>query len=150
MKLLILSSCTGEKAQVPHNQLTLNDFQAGAKHLKAREKELTEHLTTAENLYTGQQHVRLMRGIEVIRGTNGANDLDFQILSAGYGLIPADRKIAPYEATFHGMKKGELRDWANQLGAARDFAKLMTRKRDLNLILLGDSYLEACGITTEN
>ena len=101
----------------------------------------------AESLYMGQQHVRLMRGVELIREAGKQVNLEFQILSAGYGVIPADRKIAPYEATFQGMKKGELRNWAEQLCVAKDFAALTGAKRDLNMILLGDSYLEACQIT---
>ncbi|MDA7618300.1 hypothetical protein N8703_03275 [Verrucomicrobia bacterium] len=44
------------------------------------------------------------------------------------------------------MKKGELRHWAEQLDVAKDFAALMATKRDLSIILLGDSYLEACQI----
>ena len=147
MKLLILTSCTGEKHVSDPAQLTLEDFQAGAAHVKKREKEISSKLTSAEALYSGQQHVRLMRGIDVIRGKKGTFDLDFEILSAGYGLIPSDRKIAPYEATFTGMKKGELREWAAQLDVGKDFAVMMSGKRDLNLILLGDLYLEACGIT---
>lgn len=147
MKLLILTSCTGEKHVEDVAQLTLDDFRAGPAHVADREQELSETLTLAEALYSGQQHVRLMRGIELIRGQNGSFDLDFEILSAGYGLIPSDRKIAPYEATFTGMKKGELREWAAQLDVGKDFAALMSKKRDLNLILLGDLYLEACGIT---
>lgn len=149
MKLLILTSCTGEKHVEDSAQLTLDDFRVGAAHVAEREKELAEKLTPAEELYSGQQHVRLMRGIDLIRRQNGTFDLDFEILSAGYGLIPSDRKIAPYEATFQGMKKGELRGWAGRLDVAKDFAVLMAKKRDLNVILLGDAYLEACGISKE-
>ena len=146
MQLLILTSCTGEKACKPANQLVLDDFCSGRKHLQSREKELKDFLMSAESLYTGQQHVRLMRGVNLIREAGKQVNLEFQILSAGYGVIPSDRKIAPYEATFQGMKKGELRNWAEQLCVAKDFNVLMATKRDLSIILLGDSYLEACQI----
>ncbi|MDB4777453.1 tRNA-guanine transglycosylase DpdA [Verrucomicrobia bacterium] len=88
-----------------------------------------------------------MRGIDLVKEREKQIELEFQILSAGYGLISYNRKIAPYETTFQGMKKRELRDWANQLGIANDFSALMNTKRSLNIILLGDSYLEACQIT---
>lgn len=149
MKLLILTSCTGEKHECDPAQLTLEDFQRGPAHVTAREKEVLDKMTPAEALYSGQQHVRLMRGVDMIREQKGKTDLEFEILSAGYGLIRSDQKIAPYEATFTGMKKGELREWAAQLNVGKDFAALMSGKRDLNLILLGDLYLEACGITEE-
>ena len=41
MKVLVVTSCTGEKKFSPENQLTLDDFRE-AKKLKAREKELEE------------------------------------------------------------------------------------------------------------
>ena len=44
MKFLILTSCTGEKYVSSPEQLTLEDFQAGASSIKAREKELAETL----------------------------------------------------------------------------------------------------------
>jgi hypothetical protein len=130
-------------------QLTLEDFRTSKTHVKEREKTLKDKLTLAEKLYSGQQHVRLMRGVELLRSKKDQVDLGFQILSAGYGLIPANRKIAPYETTFQGMKKTELRDWAAQLSIPKDFQRVISEKRNLNLILLGDSYLEACGITDE-
>ncbi len=104
-------------------QLTLEDYQSGPAHVKKREKEISSKPTSAEALYSGQQHVRLMQGIDLIRGKKGTFDLDFEILSAGYGLIPSDRNIAPYEATFTGMKKGELREWAAQLDVGKDFRR---------------------------
>ncbi|MEZ5325788.1 MAG: tRNA-guanine transglycosylase DpdA [Verrucomicrobiales bacterium] len=148
MRILILTSCTGEKHVSCENQLTLEDFRAGGEHLKAREKELAEHLAPAGLLYSGQQHVRLMRGVDAVRGQKDSGiTIDLKVLSAGYGIVDEGKKIAPYEATFTGMKSKEVRDWGQQLGVPEDFSKLMAGSYDFVLVLLGDLYLGACNVT---
>lgn len=149
MKILILTSCTGEKAVDHPSQLTLEDFQVGAKHLARREKELADCCRTAGEIYTGVQHVRLMRGIGAIRNADGKSQIDLHVLSAGYGVIPESRKVAPYEVTFATMKAKELREWADSLKVPRDFRKTVGKEYDLGLILLGDHYLKACDLDAE-
>ncbi len=150
MRILVITSCTGEKAVTSDNALKLDDFALGGKHLMQREKELKELMRPAEELYTGQQHVRLMRGVQTIREHGNNNGiplkLDLWVLSAGYGMVPGDRKLAPYECTFQGMKSKELRDWANKLKVPDQFREIVYKKYDIALILLGDSYLTACSI----
>jgi hypothetical protein len=145
MNLSILSSCTGEKAFTHKMQLTICDFQAGPSKLKQKETEFSTLLTPAENLYTGEQHKRLMRGIEELRRNSNVN-LAFHIISAGYGLITSDRNILPYEATFTGMNKKQLVQWANTLNIPKDFRKTITAPYDFGMILLGEKYLEACQV----
>lgn len=150
MRILVITSCTGEKAVTSDQALTLDDFALGGKHLKQREKELKDLMRPAEDLYTGQQHVRLMRGVQSIREHGSSNGtplkLDLWVLSAGYGLVPGDRKLAPYECTFQGMKSKELREWADKLKVPEQFRELVAAKYDLGLILLGDSYLSVCRV----
>lgn len=104
-RIRVITSCTGEKTVSSDEALTLEDFRKGAAHVESREAELSSVLTSAEDLYSGQQHVRLMRGIRSYRSANGNKaDIDLWILSAGYGLIPSDQKLAPYECTFQDMR----------------------------------------------
>jgi hypothetical protein len=142
MKIFILTSCTGEKVVTHEKSLTLADFQLGVEHVYKRELELDQVLKTAAEMYTGQQHVRLMRGLKHVADTEGLN-IKINILSAGYGIIKSDCKIAPYEATFATMKKRELIGWAKTLNVPADFRSLASETYDLGLILLGDNYLEA-------
>ena len=64
MRILILTSCTGNKKSKPKNQLTIEDFRAGNEHLKNRTKELQENQVSAKELYTGGQHLCLMRALD--------------------------------------------------------------------------------------
>ncbi len=149
MKILILTSCTGEKAVDHPKQLTLEDFQAGAKHVAKREKEIADSCRTAGEIYTGEQHLRLMRGVAAMRQAGSGkskNEVNLHILSAGYGVIPESRVVAPYETTFATMKTKELREWADVLKVPEDFRKTVVWKYDLGLILLGDNYLQACAV----
>ena len=144
MRIVVITSCTGEKAVESPEALTLEDFQKGPAHVKAREKALGSLLMPAEDLYTGQQHVRLMRGIKAFRAQAPKHTLDLFVLSAGYGVVKGDQKLAPYEATFATLKKGPLRKWADQLGVRQAFRETLAAPYDLALVLLGDDYLEAC------
>jgi hypothetical protein len=147
MKLLILSACTGKKFLKHKNQLVLDDFLQGDDHIAAREKELLGLLTPAEALYSGEQHVRLMRGVNQLKSFPKKNiHIDFWILSAGYGLIHANKKIAPYECTFQGMKVKLLKKLAKARNITADFRKITSQPYDFALFLLGDSYLKSCSI----
>lgn len=141
MRILVISSCTGEKAVNDDRRLTLADFRQGPDHVAARERDLAKLLTPAEDLYTGQQHLRLMRGVRRFRAPGG--DLELRILSAGYGLVPGDRPLAPYEATFLGMKRAEARDWSTSLGIPEQFRCAVGQQYDLGIVLLSDAYLDS-------
>jgi hypothetical protein len=148
LKTLILTSCTGEKAVDHREQLTLEDFQKGSVHLERRELGLQSLLRTAGEIYTGEQHLRLMRGVGAFRTAAGGKggEIELHVLSAGYGVIPEGRKVAPYEVTFATMKSKELRDWADALGVPGDFRRTLAGKYNLGLVLLGDNYLQACAV----
>src|SRR4051794_27231895 len=102
MKIRIITSCTGEKLISHDQQLTQDDFRLlnEPELFRAREDRLAGCRTSAEDFYTGQQHLRLMRGVKQLRDKLGAESVDLWILSAGYGLIPGSRQIVPYECTF--------------------------------------------------
>lgn len=117
LRILVITSCTGEKALLHERQPTLADFRKGQEHIRALERSLS--LVRADELYTGLQHQRLMRGVVAARQSHELA-VDLHVLSAGYGLVSAEQPLAPYEATFAGMKKDELLGWARQLHVATD------------------------------
>jgi len=148
MRVLIITSCTGEKTSSPANQLTLEDFAQGGAHLEKREKELKDFAQPAGEIYTGQQHVRLMRGIEAVKESRNLK-INLHILSAGYGMIPAAQSVVPYECTFATMKTKELRQWADKLQVPQGFRETVDQKYDFGLVLLGDNYLDACALDAQ-
>lgn len=144
MRLVVITSCTGEKSIDGPHRLTEEDFDQGPDHLCAREHELADVLRPAEELYSGQQHLRLMRGVRAARAALGAEAVSLWILSAGYGLVPGGQLLAPYDATFQGMGRSALRRRADRLGVPEAAERALTSPFDLALVLLGDDYLAAC------
>jgi hypothetical protein len=142
LKTIVITSCTGEKKFHPENQLVQDDFLDG-KALRVREKKLAEFLLPAGEMYTGMQHLRLMEGVAALRGAG--IPVDVAIVSAGYGLIPESRKIAPYEVTFNTMKGPEVDEWAIRLGIHDDLVRTL-EGYDLVFVLLGDKYLRAAAL----
>lgn len=149
MRVLVITSCTGTKAVSLPDHLTIDDFAEGPAQVAARERELP--LTPAEAFYAGQQHLRLMAGVGRFRKAGGprGDEVDLRIVSAGYGLVPGDRELAPYEATFTGMGKAAARAWAAALGIPTAVRIALAEPFDLALLLLGEAYLDAVELGPE-
>ena len=119
--ILILTSCTATKAFVAPNGPV-----------------------PAENLYAGQQHVRLMRGVRRYRAAGRpAGPLHLRIVSAGHGLVAASTSIHPYDESFTGLGRDGIRARATALKVPASVRALLRRDWALVLILLGDDYLAA-------
>ena len=145
MRILILTSCTGKKKSKPKNQLTIEDFRAGNEHLKNRTKELQENQVSAKELYTGGQHLCLMRALDKLRSTFHQHEFELKIVSAGYGLLNENEKVVPYEVTFSTMGAQESREWGEFLKLHDDGRKLLGQY-DLTFFLLGKEYLRAIAL----
>jgi hypothetical protein len=99
----------------------------------------------AEELYLGQQHRELMRGVYAFREANHGT-LELKIVSAKHGLLRSDETIWPYDETFRDLTKAKLRDRSTALELPQKVAAYMEMPADVRLILLGRDYLEACAI----
>ena len=151
IRIRIITSCTGEKRHKPKNTLTQDDFlkTSGLEAFIKREQELAEYSASAEEMYTGLQHIRLLDGMNSYREQHGGDSLELWVLSAGYGIISGNQQIAPYECTFQGMKPLALKDWSSQLGIPTAARKVFASPADLTLVLLGDDYLKALQLDEE-
>ncbi|WP_157591755.1 DUF6884 domain-containing protein [Solirubrobacter soli] len=96
----------------------------------------------AETLYRGQQHVRLMRGVQRARALGV--QIDLSIVSAKHGVIAGDAPVESYEQTFQGMGVEARRSVARTLGIPQAIRTSLDHPCDLHVVLLGDDYLAAC------
>ena len=147
MKISILTSCTGTKKYSPDNQLGVDQFN----HLHTPQFDQYEDLLDAyrlpaEDMYTGLQHKRLMQGVSHLRNTIGDENVDLNILSAGYGIVSGDRTIVPYEVTFLGMPVSEILQWAAHLDVPQAANRIFQKDVDVVFVLLGSTYLRALGL----
>lgn len=138
-RILVVTSCTGEKYKKPKNQLIIEDFM-NADSLSQREFELIEFKVEAGKMYTGSQHKSLMDGVQEYRRAGHLIDVD--ILSAGYGLINEHQEIVPYEVTFNSMNASKIKNWSRHQNITNS---LIERIKDYDLVffLLGDKYLQS-------
>ena len=142
MRVLFISSCTGDKKYKPENQLTEEDFYSfGTSEFYEREKELDAFRAPAHEIYTGMQHVLLKRGLDSLRSCCTEDNFDVRIISAGYGVIKEDTQI-PHEMTFQGMKVKEIDGWSAALEIPQNAYPLFF-EYDLVFVLLGKEYLRA-------
>ena len=139
-RILVISSCTGKKKEEPANKLTLDDFR-DPERLARRELELRRYMLPAMEMYEGQQHKNLRRGVGLLRQEFDQDFVSVAIVSAGYGLIPESRLIAPYEVTFNSMGLVEARAWAGRLEIPEDVRRLI-KGHLLVILLLGGRYLD--------
>jgi hypothetical protein len=141
MRVLVITSCTGEKAVKTSDQLAVEDFDDPVR-LAAAEARLHAFLRPACAMYTGDQHVRAMRGVRAMRSRLGSECVTVAILSAGYGIIDERRLIAPYNVTFSGMSASAIKQRGARLGVPGAVHDLLPG-HDLAFFLLGDKYLTA-------
>jgi hypothetical protein len=144
MKMLVTGSCTGSKDDArcpPSVKLTEADFNDVVR-LCSREKELSNWLRPAAEMYTGRQHTQMMDGVQLMRSAFGQNACDVAIVSAGYGLVPERRPIAPYDITFQGIHKPLIKARGQRLGIPDAIGKLIANY-PVVLFLLGDDYLRS-------
>jgi len=97
-------------------------------------------------MYAGRQHEELMRGVHTLRTARSDTSVEVHILSAGYGVIPEDRPIAPYDVAFSDMPDREVREWADTLGVPAQVRDFLAVPADLNLLLLGGKYATAARV----
>ncbi len=122
--LVVVSSCTATKLDTPDGSLR-----------------------TAESLYTGQQHVRLMRGVEDYRRVGQPlGTLRLRILSAFHGLLPPGRRIPSYNHSFSGLPVDAIRHKAREQRVPEQIRRLLARPFSGGVLLLGDPYLRACDL----
>jgi hypothetical protein len=148
MKITVITTCTGSKAITATNPLTLEDFQAGPALVEQRCKEIASLCLPAGQMYTGEQHVHLMRGVHAARAAG--HQVDVHIISAGFGVLKEDEEIVPYEATFNDMGKKECIDWGQVLGIPQRVQDILAEPADMSLVLLSEKYLDAAEVDAVN
>jgi hypothetical protein len=146
---VVLTSCTAHKAVTHPRQLTCADFARGAAHVAVCEVELRDLFRPAEDLYSGLQHQRLMSGLDRARAASSATlpepiTTSLWIVSTCYGVVPGLRMLAPYACTFLGMGRAKARQWATSCSIPRDVRKVLGTACDLGIVLLSETYLDAC------
>ncbi len=142
MRMLAVGSCTKSKqdSDCPVAlRLSESDFEDNCR-LRAREQELAKWLRPAVEMYTGRQHTQMMEGVRLLRSSFGPDICHVTIVSAGYGVLAEQTPIAPYDITFHGLKKPFIKARGERLSIPGQIRRTLLGY-PLVFLLLGDDYL---------
>lgn len=117
MKILVISSCTGEKLC---------------------------YRTSAAEIYSGGQHQHLMKGLEQVWDKYGKNTIDLAIISAKYGLLRESDVISCYNETFAKLSEKSVLERSKAL-QIRENTEALIRHYNLVFFLLGKEYIWSLG-----
>ena len=139
MRILVVGSCGKKKRIQLPNPPSCKDLQT-RKHLSKWKAHLPHSLLPARAMYTGPQHRELLNGIEGLRTIKGV-EVDFFIVSAGFGVLNENEMIPSYECSFNNMKKKDILERAHALGFEGAFRHIFRKEYDLLYIALGKKYM---------
>lgn len=140
-RILIISSCSKSKK-------IKNEIQIQCKSLITEKnrskylKELTHISLKASELYTGPQALAVTRAVKLLKHKH---QVDYYIISAGFGLVCESTLLPPYECSFSDKNKSQIIIMASQLNINQDIQLKITQKYDMIYLALGKKYLTALG-----
>lgn len=144
MHIVIIGSCTKKKRYTLKEMAScadLDDVMAGRK----KTSHLQAYSLPAIEMYTGKQHLYTKEAFHNLENVIGKAQTKFYILSSGYGLIPHDMEITPYECSLTDLSVDQIKSRASFLKTSGVFKKV-TANADLVFILLGVRYLYLLGL----
>ncbi|WP_411964342.1 hypothetical protein [Haloferax sp. YSMS24] len=154
LDVLVVSACTGNKQYG-----TVADCrQVDEKSREALIEKFPESVASAADMYTGREHGHIQSAVE--RLSEVAN-VDWRIISAGFGVVSSGTKIPSYECTFNEIE--QVRERAERFGLdvdemtnnaliaavsrekniPQDLRRIFAEGYDLVFVALGTKYLIA-------
>ncbi|ELY80052.1 hypothetical protein [Natrinema gari] len=152
MDILVLSPCSKDKRYDP--VLDCEDVDECPREELANEH--GEYTTTASNMYTGREHKHVEEAVTHLREVA---DVDWYIISAGFGLLRDRTEIPSYECGFSDIESVRTRakrtgydidDLTNdetiqavgrEKGIPQAFSDVLSREYDLLFVVLSEPYL---------
>ncbi len=152
MDVLVLSPCSKDKQYDPVLDCEDVDEHPREELVQAH----CEYTTTAANMYTGREHKHVEEAVTHLREVA---DVDWYIISAGFGLLRDKTEIPSYECGFSDIESVRTRakragydtdDLTNDetiqaVGREKEipqaFSDVLNREYDLLFVVLSEPYL---------
>lgn len=138
VKVLVLTSCAGEKKYNPPNSALVKDLD-NLTLRKKKEEELENYITKAGEMFISSQNRMIMEGLSNLPVSEKVQ-IDVAYISSGYGFVNADDDIMPYDVNFSAMTMNELDERAGMLKIHEE-TYYTARNYDIVLFILGYEYL---------
>lgn len=152
MDVLVLSPCSKDKRYDP--VLDCEDVDSHSREELV--EEYREYTTTAADMYTGREHQHVKTAVNQLREIV---DIDWYIISAGFGLLRDETEIPSYECGFRdidsvrtrAMRAGydidtltnneTIQAVGREKGIPQEFSTVLGRDYDLVFVVLSEPYL---------
>lgn len=157
MSVFVLSACSGDK-EIDDPEITCEDIDTASR--SALVNEYPETSMPAAKLYTGNEHEYVKAAVEHL---SKMIDVDWRIISAGFGLVRPETELPAYECTFNDddavrrrvgrfgydpsdlTKAGRIQLVADELGIPREIEQCLRDGPDVMFVVLGEEYLLSTG-----
>lgn len=152
MDILVLSPCSKDKRYDP--VLDCEDVDEHSREELVQEHR--EYTTTAADMYTGREHQHVKTAVNHLREIA---DVDWYIISAGFGLLRDETEIPSYECGFSDIDSVRTRATragydidtltnnetiqavGREKGIPQEFSTVLGRDYDLLFVVLSEPYL---------
>lgn len=138
-RILIINSCSKSKLVSHESQPHCNDLRTITDR-ESQKKKFSDILTAAGDLYTGQQALSIKKAVNSLKEKH---DVDYYIISAGFGFVHESELLPPYECSFSNLKKGQIKEMAKNLLIDSDIKQKIRDEYDLIYLALGKDYFTA-------
>ncbi|MHA1407047.1 MAG: DUF6884 domain-containing protein [Candidatus Heimdallarchaeaceae archaeon] len=140
-RILIVNSCGKAKAVVHPHQPTCQELETKEQREKAK-KDFSSMLKPAKELYIGPQAKAVKQAVDILREFC---EVDYFIISAGFGLVEENEKLPPYNCSFSNQSKKKILEMSKRLEIEESLVNLLKKKYDFVYLSLGQDYLKALG-----
>lgn len=142
LRILVIGSCGKKKVSQSTTSPTCKDLASVSDINTWREKSTSS--VRVRDLYTGNQNRELVHGVDLLRQIEHA-EVDYYIISAGFGLVEEMDILPSYDCSFSGMKTSQIHERAEWLGIPSDFEEVITTGYDMVYLALGKKYFSTLG-----
>ena len=140
MRVLVIGSC-GKRKRFSIQDAPKCDVLTDRYQLDVWVQKHPDSTCQARDMYTGNQSRELVRAVDLLRKIEGV-EVKFYIISAGFGLLAEEEIIPPYECSFNGMKRNEIRQRSSELIIRESFDEISRQKYDLSYIAAGKNFVQ--------
>lgn len=146
MKVLIISSCSGEKKFSSANSALAKDLDDFELRMK-KEEELSKYKIKAREMFISSQNKFIEEGLKILEQNEYI--VEYSFISSGYGYITSEDYVIPYDVNLSVMS-------AYDNEKRGDFFKIneeicfSAKNYDLIFFLLGHEYIRTLNLPLKN
>ncbi|MFW9839993.1 MAG: hypothetical protein ACFFES_03750 [Candidatus Thorarchaeota archaeon] len=146
MRVLVVGSCGKKKLYNEHEQPSCHDIDT-KRDIIFWKKRLLDFCLPARDMYTGPQNTELVKAVDLLR-TIANIEVQYIIVSAGFGILQEKELIPPYDCSFSSMSMKEVRKRSQEQELQASIFNMVDKGFDLVYLALGKRYLAALGKDT--